>query len=202
MAPVISPDGTQVAFAALGDLWLMPIGGEAKRLTNDRFVEMHPTWSPDGRSLAFSSDRDGTMDLWVREVAAAPTARLWSEATKASWAPRGNEIAYITREGAIAITGRRAPISPSIRDPGRPTWAPEGLIAITTLQPYSSRFREGTNQLLLVPTAGGAGAPPESLAHHSIGTREHDGPVWSRDGSKMAFVMEGRAACDADDADR
>ncbi len=59
MAPAISPDGTQVAFAALGDLWLMPIGGTARRLTNDRFVEMHPTWSPDGRSLAFSSDRDG-----------------------------------------------------------------------------------------------------------------------------------------------
>ena len=29
------------------------------------------------------------------------------------------------------------------------------------------------------------------MAHHSIGTREHDGPVWSRDGSKMAFVMDG-----------
>ncbi|MGH9220923.1 MAG: amidohydrolase, partial [Vicinamibacterales bacterium] len=187
MAPVISPDGTQVAFAALGDLWLMPIGpttslgagGQAKRLTNDRFVEMHPTWSPDGRSLAFSSDRDGTMDIWVRDLATGADRKIASEATKASWAPRGNEIAYITRDGAIAITGRTAPIHPPIRDPGRPTWAPEGLIAITTLQPYSSRFREGTNQLLMVPTAGGPARRPNPLAHRSIGTREHDGPVWS-----------------------
>ena len=192
MAPVISPDGTQVAFAALGDLWLMPIGGQAKRLTSDRFVEMHPTWSPDGRSLAFSSDRDGTMDIWVRELATGAERKVVSEGTKASWAPRGNEIAYITREGAIAITGRAAPISQPIRDPGRPTWAPEGLIAITTLQPYSSRFREGTNQLLLVSTTGAPVRRPDPLAHRSIGTREHDGPVWSRDGSKMAFVMEGR----------
>ena len=192
MTPVISPDATQVAFVALGDLWLMPIGGEAKRLTNDRFVEMHPTWSPDGRSLAFSSDRDGTMDIWVRDLASGDDRKIASEATKASWAPRGNEIAYITREGAIGITGRTAPIHPPIRDPGRPTWAPEGLIAITTLQPYSSRFREGTNQLLMVPTAGGPSRRPNPLAHRSIGTREHDGPVWSRDGSKMAFVMEGR----------
>jgi Tol biopolymer transport system component/imidazolonepropionase-like amidohydrolase len=199
MAPVISPDGTQVAFAALGDLWLMPIAaptslgasGQANRLTNDRFVEIHPTWSPDGRSLAFSSDRDGTMDLWVRELATGAERKVASEATKASWAPRGNEIAYIS-QGAIKITGRAAPISPPIRDPGRPTWAPEGLIAITTLQPYSSRFREGTNQLLLVSTTGAPVRRPDPLAHRSIGTREHDGPVWSRDGSKMAFVMEGR----------
>ena len=191
MAPVISPDGTQVAFAALGDLWLMPIGGSASRVTSDRFVEMHPTWSPDGRSLAFSSDRDGTMDIWVRELATGAERKVASDATKASWAPRGNEIAYISN-GAIGITGRSAPISPPIRDPGRPTWAPEGLIAVTALQPYSSRFREGTNQVMLVSTTGAPVRRPDPLAHRSIGTREHDGPVWSRDGSKMAFVMEGR----------
>jgi Tol biopolymer transport system component/imidazolonepropionase-like amidohydrolase len=191
MAPVISPDGTQVAFAALGDLWLMPIAGQARRLTNDRFVEMHPTWSPDGRSLAYSSDRDGTMDLWVRDLASGADRKVASDAAKASWAPRGTEIAYL-REGALMITGRTAPVHPPIRDPGRPTWAPEGLIAITALQPYSSRFREGTNQLLLVSTTGAPVRRPDPLAHRSIGTREHDGPVWSRDGSKMAFVTEGR----------
>jgi Tol biopolymer transport system component/imidazolonepropionase-like amidohydrolase len=200
MAPVISPDGTQVAFAALGDLWVMPVGpstalgasGQARQLTNDRFVEMQPSWSPDGRSLAYSSDRDGSMDLWVRDLASGADRKVATDATKASWAPRGTEIAYLTREGAVAITGRPAPIHPPIRDPGRPTWAPEGLIAITTLQPYSSRFREGTNQLMLVSTTGAPPRRPNALAHRSIGTREYDGPVWSRDGSKMAFVMEGR----------
>ena len=191
MSPVISPDGTQVAFAALGDLWLMPIGGTARRLTNDRFVEMHPTWSPDGRSLAFSSDRDGTMDLWVRELASGAEQKVASGATKASWAPRGTEIAYLTRDGAIAVTGKSAPIHAPIRDPGRPTWAPEGWIALTTLQPYSSRFREGTNQMLLVSTTGAPDRRPDPMAHRSFGTRDNDGPVWSRDGSKMAFVMDG-----------
>ena len=191
MAPVISPDATQVAFAALGDLWLMPIGGAARKLTNDRFVEMDPTWSPDGRSIAFSSDRDGTMDLWVREIDSGTERKVASGATKASWAPRGSEIAYMTREGALAVTGRNAPVHAPMRDAGRPTWAPEGLIAITTLQPYSSRFREGTNQLVLVSTTGGADRQLNPVSHHSIGTREHDGPVWSRDGSKMAFVMDG-----------
>ena len=62
---------------------------------------------------------------------------------------------------------------------------------MTTLQPYSTRFREGTNQLLLVSTTGGAPDGLNPVEHHSIGTRNDDGPVWSRDGSKMAFVMDG-----------
>jgi Tol biopolymer transport system component/imidazolonepropionase-like amidohydrolase len=189
--PVISPDAAQVAFVALGDLWLMPIGGEAKRLTHDRFVEMDPTWSPDGRSLAYSSDRDGTMDLWLRDLAAGTDRKVATEARKAAWAPRGTEIAYLDRDGALAITGRAAPIHPRTFETGRPTWAPEGMIAVTTLQPYSSRFREGTNQLMLVSTTGAAPRPLVPVAHHSIGTRSNDGPVWSRDGSKMAFVMDG-----------
>ena len=190
-APVISPDGTEVAFIALGDLWLMPIGGTPRRLTNDRFVELGPTWSPDGRSIAFSSDRDGTTDLWVRDVASGADKKVASEATKASWAPRGNEIAYINRDGALAITGRTAPVHGRTFDTGRPTWAPEGWIAVTTLQPYSTRFREGTNQLLMVSTTGGAPRRLNPVEHHSIGTRTSDGPVWTRDGSKMAFVMDG-----------
>ena len=152
---------------------------------------MDPTWSPDGRSIAFSSDRDGTTDLWVRDVASGADKKVASEATKASWAPRGNEIAYINRDGALAITGRTAPVHGRTFETGRPTWAPEGWIAVTTLQPYSTRFREGTNQLLLVSTTGGAPRRLNPVEHHSIGTRTNDGPVWSRDGSKMAFVMDG-----------
>ena len=201
MAPVISPDGTQVAFAALGDLWLMPIGGTARRLTNDRFVEMDPTWSPDGRSIAFSSDRDGTMDLWVRDLESGAERRSPRRATKASWAPRGTEIAYITRQGALAVTGRGAPVHAPMRDAGRPTWAPEGMIAITALQPYSSRFREGTNQLILVSTTGGADRQSES------GGASFDRHARARRPGVVARRLEDgvrdgrRHARDADDAD-
>ena len=66
--PVISPDGLQVAFAALGDLWTMPVGGAPQRLTHDAFVEADPAWSPDGKSLAYSSDRGGSMNVWIRSL--------------------------------------------------------------------------------------------------------------------------------------
>ena len=141
------------------------------------------------------------MDLWVRDIASGADRRSRPRRRKASWAPRGNEIAYINRDGALAITGRTAPVHGRTFETGRPTWAPEGWIAVTTLQPYSTRFREGTNQLLLVSTTGGAPRRLNPVAHHSIGTRTNDGPVWSRDGSKMAFVMDGVHARHADDAD-
>lgn len=191
MAPVLSPDGKQVAFAALGDLWVMPIGGAARRITHDRFVEMDPAWSPDGRSLAFSSDRSGTMDLWVHDMQTGAERRLAPDATKASWSPKGQQLVFVTHDGTIRVTGRSEPIHASFHDPGRPTWAPEGLIAVSVLHPYSTRFREGTDQLVLVSTTGAPDRPIDPVAHHSIGTRENDGPVWSPDGSKMAFVMDG-----------
>ena len=81
MHPVISPDGTRVAFAALGDLWTVSArGGEAvpERLTQDVYVEMNPAWSPDGTQLAFSSDRGGAMDVWIRDLRTGRDRRVAS----------------------------------------------------------------------------------------------------------------------------
>src|SRR5262249_13568978 len=64
VAPAVAPDGRMIAFVAMGDLWLLPLGGQPVQVTNDAAVEIDPAWSPDGSRLAFSSDRGGRMDLW------------------------------------------------------------------------------------------------------------------------------------------
>lgn len=68
--PAWSPDGTEIAFALDGRLWVMPAaGGEARQLTGgpeDRepAYDFEPDWSPDGRSVVFSRDVDGNLDIW------------------------------------------------------------------------------------------------------------------------------------------
>jgi Tol biopolymer transport system component/imidazolonepropionase-like amidohydrolase len=62
----VSPDGREVVFDLLGDLYVIPIeGGEARSLTSGFAWDMQPRYSPDGRFVAFTSDRAGGDNVWV-----------------------------------------------------------------------------------------------------------------------------------------
>jgi len=62
----VSPDGRTIVFDMLGDIYSVPIaGGEARRLTSGLPWDDQPRFSPDGRRIAFISDRDGMHNLWV-----------------------------------------------------------------------------------------------------------------------------------------
>ena len=62
----ISPDGKQIAFCYKGDIYKVPVGGgEAVQLTTQSSYECNPVWSPDGKLIAFASDRKGNFDIFV-----------------------------------------------------------------------------------------------------------------------------------------
>jgi tricorn protease len=64
--PAISPDGKQIAFSYMGDIWLVSSGGgRAFRLTDHVAYEREPVWSPDGQWLAFTSNRAGNNDVFL-----------------------------------------------------------------------------------------------------------------------------------------
>jgi imidazolonepropionase-like amidohydrolase/Tol biopolymer transport system component len=66
----VSPDGKRIAFDLLGDIYEIPIeGGEASPLLSGHAWEVQPQYSPDGRFLAFTSDRDGADNIWAMEIA-------------------------------------------------------------------------------------------------------------------------------------
>ncbi len=68
--PAWSPDGTQLAYEDMQDLWLIDrAGGPSRRLTTARGRDSHPVWSRDGRWIYFQSLRSGNMALWRVNVA-------------------------------------------------------------------------------------------------------------------------------------
>lgn len=199
VGPVSSPSGDRVVFAALGDLWSLPVGGAPRRLTRDAHVDLDPDVSPAGGGIAWASDRAGTVDLWVRESATGRERRL-TESPGAerhpAWGPEGRRIAFLDGEGTLRVvdveTGRIRTLHEDAHSTGAPTWSPDGSrIAVSALEPYSSRYREGTNQILVVPLDAGEPYRVDPLPHRSVGTRGTDGPVWSPDGEAMAFVLGG-----------
>jgi Tol biopolymer transport system component/imidazolonepropionase-like amidohydrolase len=202
MHPALSPDGTQIAFAALGDVWLMPVGGTARRLTSDPALDTDPAWSPDGRSLAYSSDRGGSMNIWIHDVQRAANrqlTRLPGAAKLPAWSPDGSRIAFTDAEGQLQIvdvaSGTLRRIHDHLNEPGRPSWSPDGTaVVVSSLKVYSTRFREGTNQVLRVALDRSADRWFDPAPHKSIGMREDYGPVWSPDGTQMAAIVDGLLA--------
>ena len=64
--PCISPDGQTVVFQYKGDLFTVPSnGGRAYQLTSNPAYDTKPIWNPDGKSIVFSSDRLGSLDIFV-----------------------------------------------------------------------------------------------------------------------------------------
>ena len=66
MSVDVSPDGKEIVFDLLGDLYTIPIGGgEAKSLTSGVAWDMQPRYSPNGKWIAFTSDRSGGDNIWI-----------------------------------------------------------------------------------------------------------------------------------------
>ncbi|HLA86157.1 MAG TPA: DPP IV N-terminal domain-containing protein, partial [Thermoguttaceae bacterium] len=94
--PALSPDGRQLVFSWRGDLWLVSSdGGRARRLTSHPARDVMPAFSPDGKRLAFTSDRTGSPQIYVMDLREAEP-RQWTFHGEGSvleeWSPDGREL--------------------------------------------------------------------------------------------------------------
>ncbi len=93
----------KVAFAYLGDIWTADEDGKnIQRLTVHTARDIHPRFSPDGRSIAFSSDREGNMDVYVIPAAGGAVKRLTihsADDTVLDWTPDGKGILFASQRG-------------------------------------------------------------------------------------------------------
>ncbi|NKE63683.1 amidohydrolase family protein [Lentzea sp. PSKA42] len=194
-SPVVSPDGTKIAFRALNALYLVS-NGKAVKLTDGEYFDSDPDFSPDGTRLIYASDRTGVAQLRIRDLVSGedkafapdPGAQITPR-----FSPDGTKVAYLDQDGQVWIAdaaGRRQ-ITPALFQPGRPTWSADGtVVALAAVKPFSRRFREGTSQILSVDLASGELKYTEPMPFRSIATRGDDGPVWSPDGKHIAFIVE------------
>lgn len=95
---VISPQGDKIAFCYKGDVYVVPVGGgKAMQLTTTSSYETTPVWSPDGKTLAFATDRNGNYDVYVVSSEGGVAQRVTTNSayeTPLAFSPDGKEIYF------------------------------------------------------------------------------------------------------------
>src|SRR5262249_10516384 len=109
--PRISPDGRTLVFMAAGALWEQPVnGGQAKKLIDEAAYQLEPAFSPDGKELAFVSDKHGTRELRVFDFNTRQTRTLATVGGASwilfpSWSSDGKSVVF-QRSDAIGAPYR------------------------------------------------------------------------------------------------
>ncbi|MBU1385567.1 MAG: amidohydrolase family protein [Alphaproteobacteria bacterium] len=142
----VSPDGRTLAFDMLGDIYVMPVsGGEARAIASGVAWDMQPKWSPDGRHIAFTSDRGGGDNIWIMEADGSSPEQVSKETfrllNQPEWTPDGQFIVarkhftsarslgagelwmyHRSGGGGVQMTERRT----QQKDTGEPAFSPDG----------------------------------------------------------------------------
>lgn len=176
------------------DIFVKVSGSSARQLTRNRASDYGPVSSPDGRRIAFVSDRDGDDDVYVVNLDGSGLRKLTRDARAGSydsapaWSPDGARIAFAsTRDGGEAeiyvmradgTKPRRLTRTPRYVSDTTPSWSPNGQRIV-----FASNRAGFDNQELYVMRADG---------RHVLRltrSRDDDGqPAWSPGGRRIAFV--------------
>ena len=187
-----SPDGTKALVVRIGDIFVVPaLGGTSTNLTNHPASDWSPAWSRDGTRIAFASDRDGPVDLYIMNADGSGVVRIGTGvgmAWKPTWSPDGARLAFTCIVDPVSSPWWSAPTNLDIcainadgsgfarltSEPGYdsdPDWSPDGARIL---------FAAGLDLVVMNPdgsdvTRINPGVP--------AGT-----PSWSSDGTRIAFV--------------
>lgn len=109
----ISPDGSTIAFTYKGDIFTVPTaGGTARQITTGKAYDTTPVWSPDSKTLAFASKREGSLDVYTVSAGGGTPVRLTTSSADEQ------PLAFIDASN-LAITSKDLGSDRSIRFPGQ-----------------------------------------------------------------------------------
>lgn len=187
--PAYAADG-RLAVSIDGDLWVQRAPGRDagwRRLTSGVAWDREPAWAPDGRSIVFTSDRAGGLDLWrvSTEGDATGTAeRLTTDADDEMEATLG-------ADGTIVFTrGRGARARLWVRDP---SGADRRLTTSEIGERWAALSPDGRRVAYVQLADGARRLRVRAIAERStdsvvVGDRGAEHPVWSPDGERLAFA--------------
>jgi Tol biopolymer transport system component/DNA-binding winged helix-turn-helix (wHTH) protein len=159
------------------------------QLTFDPGLESEPSWSPDGRMLAYSSDLSGNFDIWVRPVGEGnPIRATTSEAHdwQPDWAPEGNLLVFRSERdgGGLFVTpvfgGKERKVSSF---GSYPHWSPDGRQILF----YSSPLKDDTVEIPKVYVVGLDGQAPREVMSDFLPQFVYFRVAWRPDGKYLSL---------------
>ncbi|MCA6294411.1 MAG: PD40 domain-containing protein, partial [Phenylobacterium sp.] len=207
----VSPDGRTLAFDLLGDIYTLPItGGTPTRISEGLPYETQPRFSPDGRRIAFTSDRGGGDNIWIMNRDGSDKRQLTQESfrlmNQPSWSPDGRyiiakkhfttqrslgtgEVWMYHASGGDGVLLVKRPSEQHQKELGEPIFAPDGqhiyFTRNTTPGPIFEYAQDSNTQLFAIERYDLETGKSESLIGGEGGAVR---PTPSPDGRKIAYV--------------
>ena len=190
--PAISPDGRQIVFTRswidkvkdqqVSNLWIVDADGtRVRELTSGTWRDSAPVWSPEGKRIAFLSDRDGTSQLhvmWVDTREVAQLTHLEQAPSGINWSRDGRLIAF------SAFEPDNEPIL-AVKLPERPRnaqWAKPAVIVNRLTWAADGRGPLPMGNMHVYTIDSALGGTPRKI---TSGKFNHTGPEWSADGKTI-----------------
>ena len=209
----VSPDGKQIVFDMLGDIYIMSAnGGKATALRSGLPFEVQPRFSPDGKTISFTSDAGGGDNIWTMNTDGSNAKQVTKESFRllnnSTWTPDGNYIVarkhytstrslgagemwmYHTTGGSgIQLTKRKN----DQQDVNEPCISPDGKYLYYSEDVYPGGFfqynKDPNKQIYVINRFNLENGKTERITGGPGGASS---PQISRDGKHLAFVKRVR----------
>jgi Tol biopolymer transport system component len=181
-------------------------GGTLTLLTSDPGYQAEPTFSPDGETIAYVSDRDGNFEIYMQQVSGGPAVNLTHNPAadiQPAFSPDGRQIAFVSDRGGASVVFVAAPslplvggdiwVMPALGGAARrvamagnfPSWSPDGRQIV---------FVYGTFRQSRIATVPADGGTPEDVKVTGLPLDRFFYPSYSSDGRWLVF-QNGDAVC-------